>query len=217
MITYTNQSSSSYLTRNPAGFWLRWILVSAMGGAMIGTMFQPGDFLVHLILRGFIVGAMQWLVLRHVLPGAWWWIAATGLSLIAASFLSNLPGLPVNLSGLYSALYQQFGLWEVFWVNLVREAVVWGMVGVAQWLVLRRLPHAGWWIPLSVAGGAVLGMASATTCYLACDALAQSVGTPAPTIVTDGIAWALYGAATGWLLARMVRDADGIPTENRPA
>lgn len=204
MHTQTGRISSPLSTGGGAAFWFWWIAACAAGGILLGSLFIPGDFFVHLIARGFILGAAQWLVLRRYLPGALWWIPATGLGLVCASLLTILPPLSGIITATYTALYHQFGLWEVFWINLVQEAWIWGIVGVAQWLVLRRYAGAALWIPLSVVSGALMGMAGAAVCYVGCDALGAEVGIPAPAMVTNGTAWALYGVATGWFLMRII-------------
>jgi hypothetical protein len=203
MITHSDQFPARLTSGISPALWLWWIAVCTAGGILVGALFVPGDFFVHLIARGFILGAAQWLVLRRYLPGALWWILATGLGLIIASMISTLPPISDVIESIHTGLYERFGLWEVFWINPIREAVIWGLVGVGQWIVLRRYPGAAWWIPLSVVGGAVLGVAAATTCYVVCDELNQLSRLPLPTVVTNGVSWALYGVVTGWLLLRI--------------
>ena len=167
---------------------------------------------MHLVLRGFIIGAAQWLVLRHYFGerlgrSALWWIPATGAGMVLSTVVLLLPPIHGTLSNFYAALYQQFGLWEVFWINLLQEGLLWGLVGVLQWLVLRRWIGAGLWIGLSILGGALMGMTAAATCYMACGAQIGPWNTG--VILPDAAAWGVFGTVTGYGLWRAVRHANG--------
>ena len=82
------------------------------------------DELPSFVVSGVVLGVAQWLLLRHTIDRAAWWVAATviGWSLIAAtSFLG------VVLGGV--------------------------LVGASQWVVLRlSVRKAGWWIAASALG-----------------------------------------------------------------
>jgi hypothetical protein len=86
--------------------------------------FGMSDELPSFVVSGLVLGVTQWLLLRHTIDRAAWWVAATviGWSLIAAtSFLG------VVLGGV--------------------------LVGASQWVVLRRsVRKAGWWIAASALG-----------------------------------------------------------------
>lgn len=187
--------------------WLLWILASALGGIIIAAASRPEDFLMHLTLRGLIVGAAQWLILRTYLGdelghSAWWWVLATGLGMSFMTVVIVLPPLHDAISVLYEALYQRFGLWEVFWINLVREGILWGLVGIFQWLVLRRWISAPLWLGLSVLAGALLGITGAATCYAVCGAQLGTINIG--LLATDAAAWGVYGAVTGYGFWRVV-------------
>ena len=191
--------------------WLLWIVASALGGVVIALASRPEDFLMHLTLRGLIVGTAQWLVVRYYLGDelenrAWWWILATGLGMSAMTTVLLLPPLHNALSNFYTMLYQRFGLWEVFWINLVQEGVLWGLVGIFQWFVLRRWIGPGLWIGLAILGGTLMGMTAATTCYFACGTQLGTLNLG--LLVTDAAAWGVYGAVTGYGLWRVVRTVD---------
>jgi hypothetical protein len=71
-----------------------------------------------------LIGAIQWVVLRRVLPGAGWWIVATALG-------GAIGELGMTLSPLWST----------------------AVLGIAQCLVLRRtLPRANWWPLATILG-----------------------------------------------------------------
>lgn len=93
------------------------------------------------VIVGTIIGIPQWLVLRRHVPEAGWWVSLTalgyGIGYIAGGF----------------AMKWGIGEWEALAVG--------GMViGIAQWLVLRQhTTQAGWWIPATAAGFALLPVA----------------------------------------------------------
>jgi hypothetical protein len=86
--------------------------------------FGMSDELPSFMVSGLVLGVTQWLLLRHTIDRAAWWVAATviGWSLIAATSLLGL-----ILGGV--------------------------LVGASQWVVLRRsVRKAGWWIVASALG-----------------------------------------------------------------
>jgi hypothetical protein len=85
---------------------------------------------------GLLTGFMQWRLLRPHLPGAGWWIPLTIAGWLAVGVLARLISHFIDLARLEPG--------AVF-------AVVGGCVGLAQWLLLRRLlPHSRWWVPVSL-------------------------------------------------------------------
>jgi uncharacterized membrane protein YhdT len=68
------------------GFWLRWLptfIGFIAGGALATAVSGRLDSLPAAVtggaLAGVVIGTAQWLVLRRLLPGAAWWIAATAV------------------------------------------------------------------------------------------------------------------------------------------
>ena len=68
------------------GFWLRWLPTFVgfiAGGALATAVSGRLDSLPAAVaggaLAGAVIGGGQWLVLRRLLPGAAWWIAATAV------------------------------------------------------------------------------------------------------------------------------------------
>jgi hypothetical protein len=192
-----------------------WTLVSAAGGAMVGGLEEGGfQFFATLVLTGPVLGLAQWLVIRHYLRGAGGWILASSLGwLIGINLRILLGGLSDRLVQL---LWQEFSLWEVLWLNVVREPIVLFVFGAAQWLMLRRhFSGAGWWILASAVSGVVKGAVSASVCAVACQAVARSAGNAQinPMVATSalsyGAGWAAYGLITGlvlvWLLQGLHR------------
>ena len=141
--------SSLKLDRASVGWrlWLGWVLVSITGFAVAFSItgghfpegFEGYPFSGNPIgaLQGLVIGILQWLVLRRQLPRASWWILASVLGFALAHVLGDTAPPPLGLpmtGGMFGA-------------------VAGALVGVPQWLVLRRrVPRAGWWVLASVGG-----------------------------------------------------------------
>jgi serine/threonine-protein kinase len=118
------------------GFYLQWVFMAFfgyVGGFLIGFKFFSiaGD-IAAVCFWGLAIGVKQWLILRRkVFRPSWLWIFTTSLSVVIPYFL---------VGGLN---------------NLQNFALLHGLsVGIAQWLVLRRLvDKAGWWILVNAVGG----------------------------------------------------------------
>ncbi len=97
-------------------------------------------------VMGLVTGAVQYGLLRRILPRMGWWVLATaggwllGMSLIAAFIrLQWMVSAQLDLTFILVAL----------------------SIGLAQWLVLRRrLPRAGWWILASLLGWGLVALAN---------------------------------------------------------
>jgi hypothetical protein len=90
----------------------------------------------------FTLAIIQWLLLRNYLPSAWQWFLATGAGLLLVGILTGV-SVPVLPDAAVSP-----------WVGMALFLLLVGSaVGVAQWLVLRRIvPNAFWIVPIDVAG-----------------------------------------------------------------
>jgi hypothetical protein len=90
-----------------------------------------------MLFVGLGMGLGQWLLLRKYLKHSAGWILATGLAmLLEGLFRWSLP--PDTPPGLIGPLTVPTG------------AV---LLAVCQWFVLRgRVPHAGWWVVICIAG-----------------------------------------------------------------
>ena len=131
-------------------FWLQWMLASILGFAVGAAMANAVTDLIFTALFGVAGGFTQWLVLRHRILGAGWWVLASTLGfaivpivaiagVMAVSQIMSLDGNPLAapillgvLSGVLSALF--------------------------PWLILRRqFAQAGWWIPAHLLGSLLGG------------------------------------------------------------
>ncbi len=176
--------------------WFLWLMAAALGwglgvywGWFDGTEPKTLQSIPSVILAGYLgvavggilIGVLQWLVLRRHLARAGRWVLA---SLGAAAVV----GIVVFGVGVVNA--------DVGW--LAGVSVFGTVVGVLQWLVLRRrVPRAGWWVLASTVGW-VVGMP-----------LGDIVGPP-------GLG-AAYGAITGTALVWLLRqERPGSDQRQRP-
>ena len=174
------------------GFWFWWVLASTVGyavgnaagmkvvQAVVGAAeYRAKGFVVAIpllvVMTGAAVGVMQWLVLRREVSGAGWWVLASTVGWVMGKAAAFLGILFVGLQG-FSPVS----------ANIVSGAVVGAVVGVLQWLILRRqLRRAGWWVLASTVGW-VMGQAAH-----------GAIGLPAVGAVS--------GAITGIALVRLLR------------
>ena len=136
--------------------WFLWLMAGAVGwgwgvywGWFDGTEPKTLQSIPSVILAGylglavggFLIGVLQWLVLRrHVAPAGRWVLASLGAGAVTAVVVFGV-GL-IDAAAGWLAGVSMFGT----------------VVGGLQWLVLRRqVPRAGWWVLASTAGW-VVGM-----------------------------------------------------------
>lgn len=197
-----NRNEQATSTPPTIAFWGWWVLASGLGGATVGWLeawrFQ---FAATLLFAGFIVGLAQWLVLRRQLRWSWLWPLVTGFGLILGNLLSLF--LPPSTI-LATWLWQQLGLWEVLWLNVVNSTIAMTVMGGVQLALLRRYPRSWRWVPISALAGLLMGATGASVCYVACDAIASAAGSPLSTAVTYGSGWVMQGIVTGWLLIQFL-------------
>ncbi|MBD2100581.1 hypothetical protein H6F94_06805 [Leptolyngbya sp. FACHB-261] len=192
---------------------LVWVVANAVAGAVVGALEGGGlQFFATLVLTGFVLGTAQWLVLQLLLPRllrpAIWWIVATGLGWFVGITLS------IMVNGVLDPLIDRLtalGGSGVFWLNVLTRPIPTALLGVGQWLILRRhLQPSGEWILASALGGAVQGGVGATVCAVACQPLARAAGSnladELATAVAYGSGWAGYGLVTGLFLVWLWRN-----------
>jgi hypothetical protein len=123
------------------GFWLGWLptfVAFIAGGSLAIAVSGRVDSVPAAVaggaLAGAVIGAGQWLVLRRVLPGATWWIAATAIGqavgLAAGAALVGYDTGPRDLA--------------------VQGAITGLALGALQALVLRRGGANGLWWALAM-------------------------------------------------------------------
>jgi hypothetical protein len=195
--------------RSGPALWLGWTLATA-AGMLLG--FVPFAWLAPeldlLLMRlllplvaGFLVGLLQWLVLRPYLTHAVDWVlnGGAGWALGFALGLLVIELLGHNLLGALPG-YVLFGL----------------IVAALQWPVLRReIPNAWAWVLASIAGwalGAYLSQA-VLTALAAGGEVSQLLSSTVTAAVTGLTAGAITGLALVWIVRQPERDAlPGAPS-----
>jgi hypothetical protein len=105
----------------------------------------------------------------------------TKISAMAPKVELTVGGAPVNM--------------QVFWSYVLVSFLASAVIGVFQWLVMRRhIQHSGWWVLASSMGGVVRGAAIAVIKSVAGIVLGNVAG------------WFGYGAVTGIALVWLLQD-----------
>ena len=168
-------------------------MVCAGAGVAARTM---GQFMNYAVL-GLAFGAAQVLVRRGLFlqfPGY--------PRLLWVAFSSLGGGIGFGLAGMVaSVMDERPGLLGAFLPPVAFGAVLWMVIGLAQWLVLRlSVPRAGWWVLASTVGGVLFAMVER--------AISSGMGgSPSAEAAPYGaITGACYGAVTGGALVWLVPD-----------
>ena len=127
--------------------WGITLVVISQIEKVIGDTIQVGgqtriteDYLASFVLFPLLflfTGLLQYLILRHYLPGMGWWIPATALSWL----------LPFGIMRLVYFLLPAGLAVDSTLLNALLIALMGSLIGLIQWLVLRKhVRQAGWWI-----------------------------------------------------------------------
>jgi len=181
------------------GFWLWWLfatlvdIIIGMAIVFLGlTPLRNNSSHAAQAVRGFVIGAVfgatvgtaQWFVLRRYFDRVGWWVLLTFIGWVAYWELNNM-NLLVKAQGI------------AFIPDLLNLAIFGGILGVLQWLLLRKkIPSAGWWVPANIAG---MMLAS-----LVIDAIDTALQGDSPfDFITGSIVLAIItGICMMWLLKR---------------
>ena len=169
----TNVNSYQNTGAAGAGLWLKWVLANALGEALgLGgtalifalSVLYAGEgtglyailvlaafsVLAGTLIEGTVVGTAQWLVLRKPLPRMRWrtWVLATGAGAFLAWTLGMLPSTLLSLGSGGGASPAEPGEATVLGLAFLMGLVLGPVLGVPQWLVLRRfVRRAALWVP----------------------------------------------------------------------
>ncbi len=184
-------------------FLIVWVLISTMGmflGFCVGFVLAhvPGDLIagalgdclaygVLVVVSGFGVSVLQWLILREYVSRAGWWVLA-GTAGLAVAWGCGC-GVAVMALG-YSENLESFAA-RLGWT--VVAALGGAVAGILQWLVLRgQVSRAGWWVLASTVGWGLS------------NAVAGEFSRP---LVGGAVLGAVTGGALVWLLRQPVPEA----------
>jgi hypothetical protein len=180
----------------PIKFLLAWVAANLIGGFLVGYLEENGwPFMATLIFSGAIIGSLQWTVLRWLGIRDWWWPLASAIGWIFGIHLSI--GLQPAVNCLVNGLWHQFGMGEVFWLNLINLPVWLSFMAILQGCLLSchtrfRARSFRIWMLASWLGAAVNGAIGAWLCQLMCQVLPKVlIG------LVNGTGWAAYGIVTG--------------------
>lgn len=216
--------------------WIRWVLANGLAElvGLTSTMaLAAGAFAVNdsvslglglliavavaalgAAVEGVVVGGLQWRVVRPALQELQLrdWVVATSAGAFVAWALGMLPSTLISAAG--AATSPEATSFEpALWLQLVMAAlmgfVLGPVLGVPQWLVLKRtVPLAGWWV-VANANAWALGMPMiflATSRIEAGDPAWLIAAYVAAGCLAAGLAvGAVHGAWLVWLLRRANR------------
>jgi hypothetical protein len=193
--------------------WHRWAVFTTIGHVVSGIAIAvvpgrfPGGFAVALmaVVAGLaIAGLLQWLILRYWAHGIrWWsWVLATVLGQLAGTAAVSIAVLGSLATGALGGLGAHIGGHALQLATKVMSgALLGGVEGFAQWVVLRRhVRAAGWWIAammsaevLGAAASLVVGGGAASERLIA-------------LVISRLISGFIVGAITGAVLIRLLRE-----------
>lgn len=192
MVGVEYQSMRTKVSGIALPFWLQWTVV-----AMIAGMLTRATHPRTLILTGLLFGLAQWIVLYPVLRSHKWlahalWLPATAISGLVGYLLIASLGVWVMGPGLiaYTSPYENFAS------HLIFLTILWMVIGLGQWPLLRVVvTHAQRWILVSAGGGAAGALI---------DLVLLALGIEIYTSLLAGIlAGAGYGVFTGRALEQL--------------
>ena len=202
------------------GLWLWWVLASAVGwsaGGYLGSAAGWGLSRDIAIVGygagaaggGIAAGLLQWLVLRRQIARASRWVLASTVAGAVIGVVGVALGATLGFStrwvggGPETTGETSSGEWALF----VLLGLYGTVLGVLQWLVLRRqVARAGWWVlastvgwPVSIGVGAIGLQAVVAVTHVKLPAVAAA------------LLPAMYGAITGRVLVWLLRER--LPAE----
>lgn len=169
-------------------FWILWIAATTIGLAIA--------LIVRQWVVGLLIGLTQWLVLWKRFPKSGWWILATAIGF----GLAWSPAWELAIAILRSG----WGNWNYSIEWPIVLGVTGAIVGLLQWLVLRRWVYwAGWWIVASPLAGIAAGVLAMIVFDVVFRYMDSSILAWFLPVITGLAAGLVYGIITGYVLARL--------------
>jgi hypothetical protein len=218
------------------GLWRRWVLANALGELVgLGAAAIVGVILARMIesavgafaglamaavliplgtFEGVVVGLAQWRVLRRPFANMPWraWTLASAAGAFIAWTLGMLPSTLIDAGVAGAGVQAEMSDLMMYSLAAAMGAVLGPILGVPQWLVLRRhVRRAVWWIPANAAAWALgmpvvfVGAGSAPAGGL--------VGIIATGVLTAAAAGAVVGAIHGLALVWLARQDSSLSSE----
>ena len=196
--------------------WLGWVacttagyLASGITLTVVPTRVRLGSAFTFVVVAVGVamVGLLQWLVLRRCAPNLqWWsWVLATILGQFAATLLVTLAVVGSLLSGFVEGVARHVeGRMLQLLMKLISGALLGGVKGFAQWLVLRRhFSAAAWWISATILAES-LAAAMSLTVYGG-----ATIAGPVAVATAQMLAGVIVGSITGMMLVWLSRQPRG--------
>ena len=196
------EERKAFVERSELWLWIKWVLASAVGGGVGGLVLANSFGIASLLLiRGFlwkmlgesvvagvswsVAGIAQWILLRGRVRRAGWWVMASTVG-STVGMIASVPVLFMTFALIYTA--GPIEAVAILW------GVVGGVIGIAQWFILRRrVFQAGWWMLASTVGGVV----AARVAWSLRSAIGQALG--------GAVGATLVGVITGVVLIPLLR------------
>ena len=191
-ISHTTSHAPTALARPPVWAWPVASLVGfPVGGyvanVIVGPVDSVGPALAGGLIAGAVIGAVQWLALRRVVP--WLWIAATSV------------GMAVGLAVGAAVVDYSIERGDL----MIMGAITGAGVGALQALVLARQGFSGaaWWAVVNPPAWALAWLVSSYVISANIDERFTNFG-------ASGVL--LYALVTALLLAWLFRRTESAPT-----
>jgi hypothetical protein len=199
--------------------WRRWVAAMTLAGVTIGAITYSGaefiigaSFLPGTLLGTCILAACETWALRPILDrDRWLFFAATALGAGWGALIVILLWV-ASMMGWAGPL----GLLRVQYALPLSGALLFALLSIAQWLVLRRqFAYTGLWIPVHMAAG----LTTVVAAWRIGDWLTQDVLNHlnlAITLATAALASALAGAISGLGVVRLTTKQPEYQQEPAP-
>lgn len=182
-------------------FWIWWTGVTIIGGVAgttvadklsLGMLSGQNDAGILFSMLGsgvfaLFVSAAQWILLRRLFSNSAWWLAGGTFGRAFGMLIGSITIVLIS---------HQFNLQGGVWTSSIYLAVRGAVLGISQWLILKKWRvKSGWW----VLGNAIAWMLGSTLLdlFIAPSAIKSPI---IRDLIEVTIAGAVTGAAMVWIL-----------------